>query len=184
MQNSKRNTTPQTINPVKHFTVAKNEKKTIVVDGTGTYVIELIGENAEAVIAGALRIKGKDIVKIHTIQHHKAPHTTSDLLIKAVLADRGRLEYDGLIKIDKKALHANAYQRQENLLLSDEAHVESKPELEIGANEVRCTHGATMGMIDEEQVFYLMSRGLSRADSEEMIVEGFLASVQNRIDSQ
>lgn len=169
------------IKPVKHFTVAKDEKKTIVVEGTGTYVIKLTGENANAVIVGALRIKGKDIVKIHTIQHHKAPHTTSDLLIKAVLADRGRLEYDGLIKIDKKAMHANAYQRQENLLLSDEAHVESKPELEIGANEVRCTHGATMGMIDEDQVFYLMSRGLSRPDSEGLIVEGFLASALERV---
>lgn len=161
--------------------VKKNEKKTVVVKKGGTYVVKLTGTGAEAVIVGALKITGNDAVSIHTVQHHMAPDTKSDLLIKAVLYDKARLSYDGLIKIDKKAMHANAYQRQENLLMSDAAHVESKPELEIQTNEVRCTHGATMGMVDEEQVFYLMSRGLPRSVAEDLIVEGFLESALSRI---
>lgn len=163
------------------ITVKKNEKKTIVIKTGGMYVVKLAGKGAEAIIVGALKIQGSEVVNIHTVQHHMAPDTKSDLLIKVVLYDKARLTYDGLIQIDKKAMHANAYQRQENLLMSDTAHVESKPELEIKANEVRCTHGATMGMIDEEQVFYLMSRGLSRSVTEDLIVEGFLQGAMKMI---
>lgn len=172
---------PQLHNPKKIFRINKGEKKTVVVNSSGTYVVELRGKGAEALIVGAMKITGNENVTIHTVQHHMAPDTKSDLLIKAVLYDKARLMYDGLIKIDKTAQHANAYQRQENLLMSDSVHVESKPELEIKANEVRCTHGATMGMIDEEQVFYLMSRGLFRSIAEDLIVEGFLESALEKI---
>src|SRR3989338_4557715 len=156
----------------KTFTLGKNEKKTIVIDKSGDYVIELAGEGAEATILGAFVGKDDDDFKIHTLQLHKAPNTLSDLLIKTVMEGNAKFNYDGLIKIEKNAQKSNAYQRNENLLLSENAHVESKPELEIEANDVRCTHGATMGMIDEEEIFYLMSRGINRKDAEGIIVEG------------
>lgn len=165
----------------KTYTLQKNEKKTIIIDKSGEYVIELVGENAEATILGAFIGKKDEEFTIHTIQHHKAPNTKSDLLIKAVLGGRSKLTYDGLIKIEKNAQKSNAYQRNENLLLSDQAHVESKPELEILANDVRCTHGATMGMVDEEEIFYLMARGIPRSKSEQLIVEGFLQGVYDKM---
>jgi Fe-S cluster assembly protein SufD len=165
----------------KLFIIKQNEKRTIVITESGEYIIELIGEHAEAVILGAFVGKTDEVFRIHTIQHHKAPNTTSDLLIKSVLGGNSKLNYNGLIKIDKNAQKSNAYQRNENLLLSDQVHVESKPELEILANDVRCTHGATMGMVDEEEIFYLMSRGISRNVSEGLIVEGFLQNVYDRI---
>ncbi|MBI4129898.1 SufD family Fe-S cluster assembly protein [Candidatus Roizmanbacteria bacterium] len=168
----------------KTFTVKKGEKKTIIVDRSGEYTIELIGEGAEANIVGIFIGRGNEVFTIHTIQHHKAPNTISDLLIKSVLRDKSKLYYDGLIRIDKKAQKSNAYQRNENLLMSGDAHVESKPELEILANDVRCTHGATMGMVDEEEIFYLMSRGINRKEAEQIIIEGFLQGVLDRIEDK
>jgi Fe-S cluster assembly protein SufD len=165
----------------KIYKVGKNEKKTIFIDKSGEYVVELIGEGAEANIVGVFIGKDDDVFKIHTLQLHKAPKTKSDLLIKSVMGGNSRLMYDGLIKIEKQAQQSNAYQRNENLLLSDKAHVESKPELEIEANDVRCTHGVTVGMIDEEEIFYLMSRGILRSDAEQLIVDGFLQGVYDRM---
>ena len=165
----------------KTFTLGKNEKKTIVIDKSGDYVIELAGEGAQANIVGAFVGKDGDNFVVHTLQLHKAPNTLSDLLIKTVLSGNATFNYDGLIKIEKNAQKSNAYQRNENLLLSENARVESKPELEIEANDVRCTHGATMGMIEEEEIFYLMSRGILRKDSEQLIVDGFLQGVYDRM---
>ena len=161
--------------------VKKNEKKTIVIDKSGEYVVELVGEGAEANIVGVVMGKGDEKITIRTLQLHKAPNTTSDLLIKSVLRDQSQIDYKGVIKIVKGAQKSNAYQRNENLLLSEKTHVESKPELEIEADDVRCTHGATMGMIDEKQMFYLMSRGLNKKQSEDFIVEGFVKDVTDRM---
>ena len=161
--------------------VKKNEKKTIVIDKSGEYVVELVGEGAEANIVGVDMGKGDEKFTIRTLQLHKAPNTTSDLLIKSVLRDQSQIDYKGVIKIVKGAQKSNAYQRNENLLLSEKTHVESKPELEIEADDVRCTHGATMGMIDEKQMFYLMSRGLNKKQSEDFIVEGFVKDVTDRM---
>jgi len=165
----------------KKFILKKNEKKTIVINTSGEYIIELNGENAEAIVVGGLIGRGDERIVIRTIQHHKSPNTVSDLLLKSVLYDQSVFDYDGLIRIDKKAQQSNAYQRNENLLLSDGAQAFSKPELEIEANDVRCTHGATIGMIDEEQVFYLMTRGLERKDAEQFIVDGFLQGAFDRM---
>lgn len=166
-----------------HFILKQNEKKTIVIDKSGDYVIELAGDGAEANIVGAFVGKNDEEFTVHTLQHHKAPNTLSDLLIKTVMSGRAKFTYDGLIKVEKNAQKSNAYQRNENLLLSDKVHVESKPELEIEANDVRCTHGATMGMIDEEEIFYLMSRGIKRRDAEELIISGFFQKVFDRIEN-
>lgn len=109
------------------------------------------------------------------------PNTTSDLLFKGVLRDRARQVFSGMIKVEPGAQKTNAYQANRNLLLSDKARVDSMPKLEIGANDVRCTHGATMGQVEPEYLFYLRSRGLGREEAERVIVEGFLDEIVQRI---
>ncbi|HET7225452.1 MAG TPA: Fe-S cluster assembly protein SufD [Candidatus Eisenbacteria bacterium] len=118
---------------------------------------------------------------LHTLQKHLADHCTSDLLIKTCLKDRARSIYQGLIQVAEGAQRTDAYQANRNLLLSDTARADSIPGLEILANDVRCTHGATIGNVDEEQMFYLMARGLPRNEAQRLIVEGFFAPVLDRI---
>lgn len=120
-------------------------------------------------------------IEQHTLQEHIAPHTTSDLLFKTVLKDQAYSVFSGLIRVDKAAQRTDAYQSNRNLLLSEKAKADTLPKLEILANDVRCTHGATAGPIDEEQCFYLMSRGLPRQDTERLIVNGFFEEVFKRI---
>ena len=116
-----------------------------------------------------------------TLQEHAAPHSTSDLLYKGALKQRSRSEYSGLIKVAKDAQGTDAYQANRNLSLSDEAIARSIPQLEIEANEVRCTHGATVAPVEEEHLFYLMSRGIDRVTAQKLIVFGFLGEVLDRI---
>ena len=120
---------------------------------------------------------------LHTMQVHEAPDTTSDLLVKTVLRDHAKCLYDGGIRVEKAAQKTDAYQRNENLLLSEHAYAESKPSLEILANDVRCTHGATAGPIDEEELWYLATRGITKDKGEGLIALGFIASALMRIDN-
>ena len=115
---------------------------------------------------------------------HVHSHTYSDLDFKVVLEDEARSAYTGLIRIDLEAADSEAYQENRNLLLDKQCRAESIPELEILNEDVRCTHGATVGPIDEEQVFYLMTRGLPRRAAERAIVEGFFAPVLDRIEDK
>ena len=116
-----------------------------------------------------------------TLQSHNAPHTTSDLLYKGALKENSRSEYSGLIKVLKEAQGTDAYQANRNLVLSDKALARSIPQLEIEANEVRCTHGATVSPVEEEHLFYLMSRGIDRVTAQKLIVFGFFTDVLDRI---
>lgn len=120
-------------------------------------------------------------IDIHTYQEHKAPHTTSDLLYKSVLKNQSQTVWSGMIYVHPEGQHTDAYQKNDNLVLNKRAHADTIPGLEIKANEVRCTHGATAGSIDREQVFYLMSRGLSYDQAEKMIVAGFFEPAIGRI---
>lgn len=120
----------------------------------------------------------------HTFQEHVAPQCKSDLLFKVVLMDRASSIYRGLIKVHKNAQGTDAYQANRNLLLSPKAKADSMPLLEIEANEVRCTHGATVGRIDEQQLFYLMSRGISRRQAEKIIVDGFLRPIIDKVPAR
>jgi Fe-S cluster assembly protein SufD len=116
-----------------------------------------------------------------TLQQHSGPYATSDLLYKGALKERSRSEYSGLIKVAKGAQGTDAYQANRNLTLSDEALARSIPQLEIEANEVRCTHGATVAPVEEEHLFYLMSRGIDRLTAQKLIVFGFFGEVLDRI---
>ena len=120
-------------------------------------------------------------VDARTFQIHEAANTASDLLYKNSLDDTARTIFSGLIRVNPGAHKTDAYQKVRNLLLSDEAEANSAPGLEIEADDVRCSHGATSGQIDEEELFYLMSRGISRKDAQKLVVFGFLQEAIGRI---
>jgi len=143
---------------------------------------DLAGQGATSRVTGAYFADGSQHLDYDTFQEHIAPHTTSDFAFKGALRDRATTVWRGMIRVEKDAQRTNAYQENRNLLLSKEAHADSIPGLEILANDVRCTHGATLGQVDREQLFYLMSRGLSRSEAERLIVRGFFQDVLDRID--
>ena len=109
------------------------------------------------------------------------PRAHSDLLFKGVLADQARGVFSGLIKVELNAQKTDAYQKNRTLLLSDEARSDSVPQLEINANDVRCSHGSTTAPVDEQELFYLRSRGISKPVAEKMLVTAFLEDVLNRV---
>ncbi|MDQ2984553.1 MAG: Fe-S cluster assembly protein SufD [Actinomycetota bacterium] len=143
---------------------------------------DLAGEGATSRVTGAYFADGDQHLDYDTFQEHIAPNTTSDFAFKGALRDEATAVWRGMIKVEKDAQKTNAYQENRNLLLSDQAHADSIPGLEIEANDVRCTHGATIGQVDREQLFYLMARGLSREEAERMIVRGFFTDVLDRIE--
>ena len=146
--------------------------------------MHLEGEGSEAKFSGCYFGNQTQHFDFHTFQNHLVGHTTSDLLFKGALRDRARTVYQGLIRVHKAAQRSDAYQANRNLLLSDKARADSIPSLEIEANDVRCTHGATVGQIDDEQLFYLMTRGLARPEAERMIIGGFFEPVLQRIPAE
>jgi Fe-S cluster assembly protein SufD len=143
----------------------------------------LAARGANVKVTGAYYLSGREHADYDTTQEHAAPNTTSDLAFKGVLAERARAVWRGVIRVDKGAQKTDAYQENRNLLLSPNAHATPIPGLEIEANDVRCTHGATVGQVDRLQLFYLMSRGLSRAQATRLIVRGFFEPVLDRINS-
>jgi Fe-S cluster assembly protein SufD len=119
-----------------------------------------------------------------TLQIHEVPHTTSDLLYKNALDDQSRSTFSGLIRVAPGAHFTDAYQKVRNLLLSDEAEANSAPGLEIEADNVRCTHGATSGQVESEELFYLLSRGIPVKQAQHLIVRGFLQEVLDRLPDE
>jgi Fe-S cluster assembly protein SufD len=143
---------------------------------------DLAGPGAESRVTGAYFADGEQHLDYDTFQEHIAPSTTSDFAFKGALRDKATAVWRGMIRVEKDAQKTNAYQENRNLMLSEQAHADSIPGLEILANDVRCTHGATLGQVDREQLFYLMSRGLSRAEAERLIVRGFFQDILDRIE--
>src|SRR5579864_4954210 len=130
---------------------------------------------------GLVFAEGEQQFDYHTLQGHRAPNTRSDLLFKSALDDRSHSAYTGVIIIDRGAQRSDAYQANRNLLLSEGARADTEPKLEIEADDVRCTHGATVGPIDDEQLFYLASRGLDPETGSRLIVEGFFEEVFEKV---
>jgi Fe-S cluster assembly protein SufD len=143
--------------------------------------VALAGQGARAQVNGVMFTSGRQHLAYFTRQDHMAPHTTSDLLYKGGLKDKSRIVWKGMIRVEKDAQRTDAYQKNDNLVLSETARADSIPGLEIEANDVRCTHGATAGPVDEEMIFYLRSRGIRREEAVRLIVEGFFANVYDRI---
>lgn len=141
----------------------------------------LRGDRATSEMLGLYFAEERQHFDMRTLQDHAAPAATSDLLYKGALKDQSHTVYSGLIRVHPGAAKTDAYQANRNLVLSDNAKADSKPELEILNNDVRCTHGSTVGQIDEEELFYLQTRGLPRDEAERLIVDGFFEEVIQRV---
>lgn len=143
--------------------------------------VGLIGPRANAQVNGVMFTEGRQHLSYHTLQHHEAESCQSDLLYKGALQDHSRIVWRGMIKVDPSAQKTDGYQRDDNLILSEGARADSIPGLEIEADDVRCTHGATAGRVDDQQIFYAQCRGLTRNEAVRMIVAGFFQQVFDRI---
>ena len=143
--------------------------------------LDLAGEGAEGRMSGFYFTDGNQHLDHDTQQNHLAAHTSSDLLFKGALKGKSRSVWQGMIYVAPGAQRTDGYQANRNLVLSDKSRADSIPGLEILADDVRCTHGATVGKLEEEPLFYLMSRGIPRAEAEKIVVEGFFDPIFQRI---
>lgn len=147
--------------------------------------VNLNGYHSSVTTCGIVLGDGVQKFDHHTALTHESPHTKSYLNFRVALKDKSRSAYTGNLKISHEAVKSDAYQENRNLLLSPDAKAESIPELEILTNDVsRCSHGVTVGQIDKDQVFYLMSRGLSQKEAEQVIVEGFVEPTISKIPEE
>lgn len=167
--------------------VARDAKLDWIFGAVGSQVtknfseLTLAGQGAEGRMSGFYFADGTQHLDHDTQQNHMAPSTTSDLLFKGALIGRSRSVWQGMIYVAPGAQKTDGYQANRNLLLSPQARADSIPGLEILADDVRCTHGATVGQLEEEPIYYLMSRGLPRRDAERIVVDGFFAPIMERI---
>jgi Fe-S cluster assembly protein SufD len=164
----------------------ENEEKTIPLVWAGgskefSIDIKLEGRGAKASLLGAFFLTNTDQVKLDVNIEHAAPDTSSDTLIKSVLTDRSQGGFYGLVKINKGAKNTNTFFREDALLLSDTAKAEAIPSLEIDENEVKAGHASTVGPVDEEQLFYLESRGITRKEANQLLVKGFLSHIYDQL---
>ncbi|WP_054521072.1 Fe-S cluster assembly protein SufD [Thermanaerothrix daxensis] len=143
--------------------------------------LDLVGEGSTGRMSGFYFTDGDQHLDYDSQQNHLAPHTTSDLLFKGALLDRSRVVWQGMIYVAPGAFKTDGYQANRNLVLSRQARADSIPGLEILADDVRCTHGATVGKIDPEQIFYLRARGIPEVEAKRLIVEGFFDPIMQRI---
>jgi Fe-S cluster assembly protein SufD len=143
--------------------------------------VDLMGDGGHAELLGIYFPTGRQHIDHQTLQIHRAPHCFSDLLFNGALKEKSRSVYMGVIRVLPGAQKTDAYQRNGNLILDSNARADSIPGLEIEADDVRCTHGATAAQVEEEYVFYLMARGLTRPQAERMIVQGFFQAVLDRV---
>ena len=143
----------------------------------------LLGEGSRSVMLSINPASGSREIDQRTFQDHFAPRATSDLLYHNALADSSRTIFAGLIKVEEDAHETDAYQKVRNLMLSDEAEANSMPGLEILADNVRCTHGATSGELNEDELFYMMARGITPKQAAQLIVRGFFGTVLERLEN-
>ncbi len=143
--------------------------------------LDLVGEGATGRMSGVYCTGASQHLDYDTQQNHLAPHTTSDLLFKGALKGSSRSVWQGMIYVAPGAQKTDGYQANRNLILSPNSRADSIPGLEILADDVRCTHGATVGKLEQEPLFYLKSRGIPDKDAERLLVEGFFDPIMQRI---
>lgn len=158
---------------------------TLVMDGgkTSKTSIETVmkGEGSEAQVDGLLRARNRQHLELSSTTKHLVPHTTANILVKATATDKAKTIFQGMIRIEKEAQQTNSYMANRNLLLSETAHADSIPKLEIEADDVKASHGATIGELDREQLYYLRSRGLDKTSAEQLLLEGFYEEIIGKI---
>ncbi len=150
------------------------------VRNNSSFLIE--GENCETNLNGAYLLKDLQHLDNHTIVDHIAPHCNSNELYKGILSGKATGVFNGKVFVRPNAQKISAFQSNANVLLSDDASVNSKPELEIYANDVKCSHGSTTGQLDEDAVFYLRARGLSEKSARSLITQAFIAEVVDKVE--
>lgn len=145
-------------------------------------VNKLKAKGASSEVSGVFFGNEKQMYDLYNSTIHQNPHTSSNMLTKGVLDDNAKGVYRGLVKVNEGATNSQGYQKEDTLLLSDDAQINSVPDLEIANNEVTCSHGVTTSKIDKEDLFYLQSRGLDKADAQDLFVLGHISPVLNKID--
>ena len=146
--------------------------------------VRLVGEGAEANIYGAYVCGGEEKVKIAVDMHHDLPHCNSRQLFKGIAGGTSKVDFYGKIIVAQDAQRTEAYQENHNLLLTDGAKVDTKPQLEIYADDVKCSHGATIGRLNEEEQFYMRSRGITLEDARVLQMISFIAPVLENIPEE
>lgn len=146
--------------------------------------VRLAGEGSEANIFGAYVCGGDEKVKISVDMHHDLPHCNSRQLFKGIAGGTSKVDFYGKIIVAKDAQRTEAYQENHNILLSDGAKVDTKPQLEIYADDVKCSHGATIGRLNEEEQFYMRSRGITLEDAKVLQMISFIAPVLENIPDE
>ncbi|MBQ6519629.1 MAG: Fe-S cluster assembly protein SufD [Anaerolineaceae bacterium] len=187
------------LNEVQDFgtqTVSVRRKQTVVEDGGDlrwnicelggaeshdSLDVRMEGENSSAIVYGLYFPVKNQQMYIETRQDHLVPRTYSNLHYKGALADRAKASWEGMIYVDPKADKTDGYQKNENLMLSDEAEIFAKPGLEIIMDDVKCSHGTTITNIDDDQIFYLTSRGIPEREAEKLVIRGFFDTILNLI---
>mgnify|MGYP003290701487 CR=1 FL=1 len=146
--------------------------------------VRLAGEGAEANIYGAYVCGGNEKVRISVDMHHDVPYCNSRQLFKGIAGGSSRVDFYGKIIVAQDAQRTEAYQENHNILLSDGAKVDTKPQLEIYADDVKCSHGATIGRLNEEEQFYMRSRGISLEDAKVLQMISFIAPVFEHVEDE
>ena len=139
------------------------------------------GQGGDTTLNGLYLAGGTQLVDTHTTIDHALPHNGSHELYKGILGGRGRGVFNGKIIVRQDAQKTDAKQTNKALLLSDGAQIDTKPQLEIFADDVKCTHGATVGQLDPEMLFYLQARGIDLADARALLIQGFAGDIVNRV---
>ena len=146
--------------------------------------VRLAGEGAEANIYGAYVCGGDEKVNISVDMHHDVPHCNSRQLFKGIAGGKSKVDFYGKIIVAQDAQRTEAYQENHNILLSDDAKVDTKPQLEIYADDVKCSHGATIGRLNEEEQFYMRSRGITLEDAKVLQMISFISPVLENIEDE
>lgn len=146
--------------------------------------IRLQGENAETHLNGFYMLKGSELFDNHTLVDHLVPHCESNEVYRGILGGKSTGVFNGKVFVHPDAQKTNGYQQNNNILLTDDATMNSKPELEIYADDVRCSHGSTTGQLDEDAVFYLRARGLDEFGATALLLTAFAGEVLNSVSSE
>jgi len=174
----------------EQVTQAKNSNfklNTVTLDGAivrNNINIDVAGENCETHMNGIIIAKENQHIDNHTFVNHKVPNCFSNENYKYVLEDKSTGVFNGRVIVQKDAQKINAYQKNANILLSDFAQINSKPELEIYADDVKCSHGSTTGQLDDDAIFYLQARGISKAKAKKLLVSAFISEIIDLFSSE
>lgn len=146
------------------------------------YYVSVLGENCETTVNGTYILNNKQTSDFRVIVDHKAAHCNSNQTFKGVMSDKATGVFNGKIYVRRDSQLINAFQTNRNILLSDDANAYSRPQLEIYADDVKCSHGSTIGQLDEDALFYMMARGIKRLEAEKMLVSAFVADAIDNVN--